>query len=81
MAIARCLAIRAPVVVADEPTGNLDLETGWETIQLLAKVNEEGTTVVVATHNQDLVNRMQRHVIALDNGRVVRDEMSGGYDE
>ena len=81
VAIARCLAIRAPVVVADEPTGNLDLETGWETIQLLAKVNEEGTTVVVATHNQDLVNRMQRHVIALVNGRVVRDEMSGGYDE
>lgn len=81
VAIARCLAIRAPVVVADEPTGNLDLETGWETIQLLAKVNEEGTTVVVATHNQDLVNRMQRHVIALDNGRVVRDEMSGGYGE
>ena len=81
VAIARCLATRAPVVVADEPTGNLDKETGWETIKLLAKVNAEGTTVVVATHNQDLVDRMQRHVIALEDGRVVRDEMAGGYHE
>ena len=79
VAIARCLVTRAPVVIADEPTGNLDRDTGWETIKLLAKVNAQGATVVVATHNQDLVNRMQRHVIALEGGRVVRDEMVSGY--
>lgn len=80
-AIARCLITRPPVVVADEPTGNLDQATGWETIQLLVRINAAGTTVLIATHNQELVNTLRRHVIALDNGRVVRDEMGGGYHE
>ena len=79
VAIARCLVTRAPIVIADEPTGNLDRETGWETIKLWAQVNAQGATVVVATHNQELVNRMQRHVIALEDGRVVHDEMVSGY--
>lgn len=79
VAIARCLVTRAPIVIADEPTGNLDRDTAWDIMKLLERINAQGTTVVVATHNQDLVNRLQRHVIALAAGQVVRDEMVGSY--
>ena len=78
-AIARALVRRCPILVADEPTGNLDQESGWETIQLLVQLNARGTTVVIATHNRTLVDTMRRRVIEIEHGRVVRDEPEGGY--
>jgi len=78
-AIARALVGRPPIVVADEPTGNLDPVTSWEIIQLLSRINEMGTTMVMATHNQDIVNALRRRVVALEHGSVVRDQAAGGY--
>ena len=78
-AIARALVRECPILVADEPTGNLDQDTGWETVQLLVKINALGTTVLIATHNRELVDTMRRRVIAIENGRVARDETGGGY--
>ncbi len=78
-AIARALVRQCPILVADEPTGNLDQEAGWETIQLLVKINALGTTVLIATHNRELVDTMRRRVIALEHGRVVRDQLGSGY--
>ena len=79
-AIARAVVRRCPILVADEPTGNLDQGTGWETIQLLVRINAIGTTVLMATHNRDVVDTMRRRVIEIDRGRVVRDERGGGYE-
>ncbi|MDE3112391.1 MAG: cell division ATP-binding protein FtsE [Chloroflexota bacterium] len=78
-AIARALVMRPKVLVADEPTGNLDPVTTWEIIKLLVRVNELGTTVMVATHNAEIVNALRRRVIHLDHGRVIRDEAEGMY--
>ncbi len=78
-AIARALVMRPKVLVADEPTGNLDPVTTWEIIKLLVRVNELGTTVIVATHNAEIVNALRRRVVHLDHGRVVRDEAEGMY--
>ena len=78
-AIARALAMRPKVLVADEPTGNLDPVTTWEIIKLLVRVNELGTTMIVATHNAEIVNALRRRVVHLDHGRVVRDEREGLY--
>lgn len=78
-AIGRALVRRCPILIADEPTGNLDQDSGWETIQLLVKLNAHGTTVVIATHNRTLVDTMRRRVIEIAQGRVVRDESEGGY--
>ena len=80
VAIARCLVTRPPIVIADEPTGNLDPDTGWETMNLLVRINATGTTVLIATHNRELVNTMRRRVISLAAGRIVRDEVGGGYN-
>lgn len=79
VAIARCLVTDPPIVIADEPTGNLDPDTGWETMNLLVRINAMGTTVLIATHNSELVNTMRRRVISLEDGKVVRDEVGGGY--
>ncbi len=78
-AIARALVRKCPILIADDPTGNLDQDTGRETIQLLVRINALGTTVLVATHNRDLVDMLRRRVIEIDKGRVVRDEVGGGY--
>jgi cell division transport system ATP-binding protein len=78
-AIARALVMHPKVLVADEPTGNLDPVTSWEIIKLLVRVNELGTTVIVATHNAEIVNALRRRVIHLDHGRVIRDEAEGMY--
>jgi cell division transport system ATP-binding protein len=78
-AIARALAMRPRVFVADEPTGNLDPVTTWEIIKLLVRVNELGTTLLISTHNAEIVNALRRRVIHLDHGRVVRDEREGLY--
>ncbi len=78
-AIARALVNRPRILIADEPTGNLDPVTSWEIIKLLTRVNELGTTLVIATHNAEIVNALRRRVIHLDHGRVVRDEREGLY--
>jgi cell division transport system ATP-binding protein len=78
-AIARALVGQPPIVVADEPTGNLDPVTSWEIIQLLSRINELGTTLVMATHNQEIVNAMRKRVIGLEHGAVVRDQAGGTY--
>ena len=79
VAIARALVNRPRVLIADEPTGNLDPVTSWEIIKLLTRVNELGTTLVMATHNAEIVNALRRRVIHLDHGAVVRDEREGLY--
>jgi cell division transport system ATP-binding protein len=78
-AIARALVNRPQILIADEPTGNLDPVTSWEIIKLLTRVNELGTTMVMATHNAEIVNALRRRVVHLDHGRVVRDEREGLY--
>lgn len=79
VAIARALAHRPEVLMADEPTGNLDLVHTWEIIRLLIKINELGTTVILATHDRDIINSLEKRVITLDKGRVIRDEEKGRY--
>jgi cell division transport system ATP-binding protein len=79
VSIARAFVNHPPLLLADEPTGNLDPETSIGIMQLLYRINRTGTTVVVATHDVDMVNRMRRRVIELANGRVVRDERAGAY--
>jgi cell division transport system ATP-binding protein len=81
VAMARALVLRPPLLVADEPTGNLDPATAWEVMQVLLRVNAAGTTVLVATHNREIVDLLRRRVVALERGRVVRDERSGKYHE
>lgn len=78
-AIARALVMRPMILIADEPTGNLDPVTTWEIIKLLVRVNEMGTTLLVSTHNAEIVNALRRRVIHLDHGRVIRDEREGQY--
>ncbi|MDA8203655.1 MAG: cell division ATP-binding protein FtsE [Chloroflexi bacterium] len=80
-AIARALVHEPRVVIADEPTGNLDPLISWEIIQLLLRINELGTTVLMATHNADVVTALRRRVVALEDGRVVRDEIGGYHRE
>ena len=79
VAIARALAHRPEVLMADEPTGNLDLVHTWEIIRLLIKINELGTTVILATHDRDIINSLEKRVITLDQGRIIRDEEKGRY--
>lgn len=79
VAIARAIVNRPDVVIADEPTGNLDPLNTWEIIKLLAKINELGTIVVLATHNRDIINAIGKRVITLEKGRMVRDEKKGRY--
>lgn len=78
-AIARALVFSPDILLADEPTGNLDPTTGLEIVKLLKEINENGTTVLMATHNIDIVNVMQKRVIALDKGKVIRDQKKGKY--
>lgn len=78
--IARALVNGPPVLLCDEPTGNLDPDTSWDIVQLLSHIAETGTTVVVATHDKYIVDRMQKRVVNLVRGAVVRDAEAGGYD-
>jgi cell division transport system ATP-binding protein len=80
VAIARALVHDPAMLIADEPTGNLDPVTSWEIIQLLIQINELGTTVLMATHNQEIVNAMRRRVLALEHGTLVRDESGAAYE-
>lgn len=79
VAIARALINRPTILLADEPTGNLDPQTAWDIMMLLQEVSQTGTTVVVVTHNNDIVDVMQKRVITLDQGILVHDEKKGGY--
>ena len=74
VAIARALVLSPNVVLADEPTGNLDLATSWEIVNLLSEINKKGTTIVMATHNVEIVKKMPFRILGLDKGRLVRDE-------
>ena len=78
-AIARALVNHPTLLIADEPTGNLDPATSWEIIQLLDEINVRGTTVLVATHDSQIVDRMKKRVIQLEGGSLVRDECKGTY--
>jgi len=77
--LARALVRKPLVIIADEPTGNLDPVATWEIVQLLIKINSMGTTIILATHNKDIVDKLNRRVIALDKGKVIRDHQKGRY--
>lgn len=79
--IARALAVKPKIILADEPTGNLDPITSRQIVSLLDKTTSDGTTVLMATHNADIVNSLKRHVIQLKMGKVVADKRSGRYEE
>jgi len=79
VSIARAFVNPPPLLICDEPTGNLDPDTSVGIMQLLYRINRTGTTVVMATHDREMVDKMRRRVIALENGRLVRDERRGGY--
>jgi cell division transport system ATP-binding protein len=79
VAIARAIVNNPSVIVADEPTGNLDPETSWGIMNLLEEINFRGTTIVMATHNRDIVNSLRKRVIAIENGVIVRDQARGEY--
>lgn len=79
VAIARAIINNPPLIIADEPTGNLDPDTSWEIMNLLQDINKCGTTILMATHAKDIVDGMKKRVVALEKGRVVRDEERGAY--
>lgn len=79
VAIARAIVNNPSVIIADEPTGNLDPDTSIEIMKLLEEINFRGTTIIMATHNKEIVNNFRKRVIAIENGVIVRDEMRGEY--
>ena len=78
-AIARALVHDPRLIIADEPTGNLDPLISWEILQLLLRINELGVTVLMATHNAEVVTALRKRVVALEEGRIIRDEVGGAY--
>lgn len=79
VALARALATKPPILIADEPTGNLDPSTANDIFKTLLEINSRGTTILVVTHARDIVNQLNKRVIALDKGRVIKDDQKGGY--
>ena len=79
VAIARAIVNDPIMVIADEPTGNLDPETSWDIMEIFKEINAEGTTIVMATHDKEIVDAMGKRVIAIEDGHIVRDEASGVY--
>ena len=79
VALARALVNKPTILLADEPTGNLDPKNSWEIMKLLEQINENGTTVLVVTHNREIVNSMQKRVVTMKRGVIVSDEEKGGY--
>lgn len=79
VALARALVNNPPILLADEPTGNLDPKNSWEIMKLLEEINNRGTTVIVVTHNREVVDAMQKRVVTIKNGVIVSDEKKGGY--
>ena len=80
VALARALVNNPSMLIADEPTGNLDPDTAWEIMNLLNEINMRGTTVVVATHAKDIVDKMKKRVIQIEDGHIIRDDKKGGYN-
>ncbi len=80
VSIARAIANNPKLVICDEPTGNLDPETSWGLMDLLYKLNKHGTTILMATHDHEIVNSMRQRVVMLEHGVIVRDDVKGGYD-
>ena len=80
VALARALVNNPSMLIADEPTGNLDPETAWDIMKLINDINCRGTTVVVATHAKDIVDKMKKRVIQIEEGNIVRDDRKGGYN-
>ncbi|MEX1997573.1 MAG: cell division ATP-binding protein FtsE [Candidatus Andersenbacteria bacterium] len=79
VAIARALAYKPQILLADEPTGNLDALHSWDIVQLLIKINKLGTTVLLATHNDDIVNALKKRVVTINKGAVISDQQGGTY--
>ena len=79
VAIARAIVNSPAIVIADEPTGNLDPETSWDIMDIFHRINQSGTTIVMATHDKNIVDTMRRRVIAIEDGHIVRDEARGVY--
>jgi len=80
VAIARAIVNNPSILIADEPTGNLDPETSLEIMKIINTINKRGTTVIMATHDSDIVNRMRKRVVVIRKGNIIRDENRGGYD-
>lgn len=80
VSIARAISTQPDLIIADEPTGNLDPATSWEIMEYLQKINKQGATILMSTHASEIVNRMQKRVIELQAGRIIRDGV-GGYDD
>ncbi len=83
VSIARSMINNPPILIADEPTGNLDPDTSWEIMKVLRTINRRGTTILMATHDREIVDIMKKRVIALENGQIARDDKIGvyGYDD
>ena len=79
IAIARAIVNDPILVIADEPTGNLDPETSWDIMEIFKEINASGTTIVMATHDKEIVDAMGKRVVAIEHGNIVRDEASGVY--
>ena len=79
ISIGRALALRPDILVADEPTGNLDPIHTWDIINLLVKINELGTTVILASHDKEIINSLGKRVVSLEEGRIIRDEKEGRF--
>lgn len=79
VSIARSIVNSPKIVIADEPTGNLDPDTSWDIMKIFEEINSRGTTVVMATHNKDIVNSIKHRVIAIESGTIARDEQRGDY--
>ena len=79
VAIARAIVNDPAILIADEPTGNLDPETSWDIMDIFKRINAAGTAIVMATHDKNIVDTMQRRVVAIEDGKIVRDEQRGGY--
>lgn len=79
IAIARAIANMPRVLICDEPTGNLDPETSWEIMNILEQISNSGTTIIMATHNSQIVNEVRHRVLAVENGQIVRDQQEGDY--
>ncbi len=80
VSLARAMVNSPSILIADEPTGNLDPEMSWDVMKTLSEINQRGTTILMATHASDIVDRMKKRVVEIENGIVTRDEMRGGYN-
>jgi len=81
VAIARAVVRQPKILIADEPTGNLDPKHSWDIVRLLEKINKYGTTVILTTHNVEIVNKLKRRVITIDHGKITSDQARGSYKQ